>query len=231
MEIERKYLMKLSLLKKMKLFHVNFRREHGIIYGYVYYVFMIMSVFFIIIGSNYFSGGYAFSTPEDALEMFSCGISYAIVVDVVIPMICGLKNWRKYLLPGTYQSTTNRIAKEILQTEEFTCPIPVADKRKGKHPFLESANYFSFYGQLIPKNEIKEFEFDYSLYRDHRSYIFHVMLKNGCSVKEIYTEAARLKKNCEDLSVRKYLINCLTNEGFEKKKDFGEHYIKQNSEE
>ena len=162
--------MKLSLLKKMKLFHVNFRREHGIIYGYVYYVFMIMSVFFIIIGSNYFSGGYAFSTPEDAWEMFSCGISYAIVVDVVIPMICGLKNWRKYLLPGTYQSTTNRIAKKILQTEEFTCPIPVADKRKGKHSFLESANYFSFYGQLIPKNEIKEFEFDYSLYRDHRSY-------------------------------------------------------------
>ena len=34
--------MKLSLLKKMKLFHVNFRREHGIIYGYVYYVFMSM---------------------------------------------------------------------------------------------------------------------------------------------------------------------------------------------
>ena len=228
MEIERKYPMKLNVLKKIKLYHTNFRREHGIIYGFIYFVYMIGSIFLLIISLGYFLGIANFSTPEDAYEMFAYGAWYIVITVLIIPTICGLRKWKKYLFPGTYKDITDAMAKEILETEEFRYPIENSDEMEKEHSFLESENYFSFHGQLIPKSEIEEIDFDSGSSKNSNVYIFSIVLRNGASIKEIYREVVFLDlEDDEDHTVMKYLRDYLENSGYENSRRFRFRYKKK----
>lgn len=206
--------MKLSLITKIRLFRVNLRREHVIIYSFVYYVYLIGAIFLLIISSGYFFGIADFATPEDAYEMFSYGAWYIIIVEIIIPVICGLKKWKKYLFPGTYKTITNKMAKEILRIEEFKKIIPDSDKRKDKQFFLESDNYFCFNGQLIPKNEIEEF--DYNSYESKEEIELNFLLKNGSFVKNVYRETDAKFSIYKNNPVTDYLLDYFEKSGYKK---------------
>ncbi|MBQ3514334.1 MAG: hypothetical protein IJA32_11165 [Lachnospiraceae bacterium] len=201
--------MKLNLFTKLKLFHINFRRTHEIIYTFLYRIYMIVAIMLTLIGAGYFYGLADFKNPEDAFEMFSFGVGYIFITIFIIPITSGLMKWRKYLFPGTYKTITEEMTKEILKTEEFKNYIPILEEREKKHRFLESKNYFYFNGQLIPKKEIEEFKFEYhsGLKSYERYYIFNIVLKNGSFVKNIYRELAASASKYKDNPITDYLKN------------------------
>ncbi len=141
--------------------------------------------------------------------MFSTGVGYVLITVFIIPTINGLIKWKKYLFPGTYKCITGERAIEILKTESFRNPIPVLEERKKKYSFLESENYFYFDGQLIPKNEIEEFKFDYhsSLKSYERYYTYKITLKNGSIIKNVYRELVASASKYKDNPVTDYLRN------------------------
>lgn len=157
--------------------------------------------------------------------MFSCGMWYILIIEVIIPVICGLKKWKKYVFPGTYMTITNKKAEEILGTEKFINRIPVLEERKEKQDFLESDNYFWFNGQLVPKNEIQEFEFDYHK-KGVNKFHFNILLKNGFLIKEICYEVADSSSKYKDNPVTDYLIDYLLKSGYEKIDYFKYRYKK-----
>lgn len=195
--------MTLNIFTKIKLFHTNFRRTHENIYGFIYRIYMVLAIAMFLLSLGYFNGTVSFATPEDAYEMFSFSTWYFLITIFILPTILGLTKWKKYLLPGTYKTTTKEMAKEILKTEEFRNPIPILDEREKKHRFLESANYFWFEGQLIPKSEIDKIDFEYSM--TSKRYTFNIIFKNGSRIKNIYGELAASASKYKDNPITDYL--------------------------
>lgn len=211
--------MNLNLLKKIKLFHVNFRRTHEIIYMLIYRAYMIMAVIFVLIGSGYFYGQASFEDPHDALEMFSMGAWYIVITVIIVPLFCAITKWKKYLFPGTYKNLSRDEIKEILNNENFINPISILEEREKKHDFLESKNFFSFNKQLIPKSAIEAFHFENygNLKSYNRYYTFEILLKNGNTIKNIHGELDETASKYKDKPISDYLENYLKNSGFDNK--------------
>lgn len=153
------------------------KRRHAINFTFFFRAFVVAGLFILCIALLGYAGLANWSTKENMREALLFSSIYILLMLLVIPLVYGRVNWKKYMFPGIYKYLNKNSIRDNLNKENFISPVVEYEKT-----FYESEHWFSFDGILVAKNLIEEIKVENR--GSYKSYTlgYRILLSTGQTI-------------------------------------------------